>query len=228
MTMSSVSPVWPEVQPRVATAAGSISKSVAASVALLMALAGCGSTQPERTWLSLPLELGSPSTSTTATTALTPTPPSRALPPIRLLRVQIPEYLQSNHVRYRDSASTLAEWPGVRWAERLEMALTRQLGLQLHELGEAGWICEDPCHTQSEGGNLQVSYAALDFDRAQARLHARALWTLTPAPGSAGTLQQGQLRLSEAVREDSPAGQAAAMAQVNAAVARNIAQQLRP
>ena len=228
MTMSSDSPVWPEVQPRVATAAGSISKSVAASVALLMALAGCGSTQPERTWLSLPLELGAPSTSTTAPTALTPTPPSRALPPIRLLRVQIPEYLQSNHVRYRDSASTLAEWPGVRWAERLEMALTRQLGLQLHELGEAGWICEDPCHTQSEGGNLQVSYAALDFDRAQARLHARALWTLTPAPGSAGTLQQGQLRLSEAVREDSPAGQAAAMAQVNAAVARNIAQQLRP
>lgn len=228
MTMSSVSPVWPEVQPRVATAAGSISKSIAASVALLMALAGCGSTQPERTWLSLPLELGSPSTSTTAPTALTPTPPSRALPPIRLLRVQIPEYLQSNHVRYRDSASTLAEWPGVRWAERLEMALTRQLGLQLHELGEAGWICEDPCHTQSEGGNLQVSYAAMDFDRAQARLHARALWTLSPAPGSAGTLQQGQLRLSEAVREDSPAGQAAAMAQVNAAVARNIAQQLRP
>lgn len=228
MTMSSVSPVWPEVQPRVATAAGSISKSVAASVALLMALAGCGSTQPERTWLSLPLELGAPSTSTTATTALTPTPPSRALPPIRLLRVQIPEYLQSNHVRYRDSASTLAEWPGVRWAERLEMALTRQLGLQLHELGEAGWICEDPCHTQSEGGNLQVSYAAMDFDRAQARLHARALWTLSPAPGSAGTLQQGQLRLSEAVREDSPAGQAAAMAQVNAAVARSIAQQLRP
>lgn len=228
MTMSSVSPVWREVQPRVATAAGSISKSVAASVALLMALAGCGSTQPERTWLSLPLELGAPSTSTTATTALTPTPPSRALPPIRLLRVQIPEYLQSNHVRYRDSASTLAEWPGVRWAERLEMALTRQLGLQLHELGEAGWICEDPCHTQSEGGNLQVSYAAMDFDRAQARLHARALWTLSPAPGSAGTLQQGQLRLSEAVREDSPAGQAAAMAQVNAAVARNIAQQLRP
>lgn len=228
MTMSSVSPVWPEVQPRVASAAGSISKSVAASVALLMALAGCGSAQPERTWLSLPLELGSPSTSTTATTALTPTPPSRALQPIRLLRVQIPEYLQSNHVRYRDSASTLAEWPGVRWAERLEMALTRQLGLQLHELGEAGWICEDPCHTQSEGGNLQVSYAAMDFDRAQARLHARALWTLSPAPGSAGTLQQGQLRLSEAVREDSPAGQAAAMAQVNAAVARSIAQQLRP
>lgn len=228
MTMSSVSPVWPEVQPRVASAAGSISKSIAASVALLMALAGCGSTQPERTWLSLPLELGAPSTSTTAPTALTPTPPSRALPPIRLLRVQIPEYLQSNHVRYRDSASTLAEWPGVRWAERLEMALTRQLGLQLHELGEAGWICEDPCHTQSEGGNLQVSYAAMDFDRAQARLHARALWTLSPAPGSAGTLQQGQLRLSEAVREDSPAGQAAAMAQVNAAVARSIAQQLRP
>lgn len=228
MTMSSVSPVWSEVQPRVASAAGSISKSIAASVALLMALAGCGSTQPERTWLSLPLELGSPSTSTTAPTALTPTPPSRALPPIRLLRVQIPEYLQSNHVRYRDSASTLAEWPGVRWAERLEMALTRQLGLQLHELGEAGWICEDPCHAQSEGGNLQVSYAALDFHRAQARLHARALWTLTPAPGSAGTLQQGQLRLSEAVREDSPAGQAAAMAQVNAAVARSIAQQLRP
>ena len=227
MTMPSVSPLRRDAQPRVSSMKGPLARSVAASVVVLIALAGCASAPPDRSWLSLPLELGNPSTGTTAASTAAALS-TKAAAPIRLLRVQIPEYLQSNHVRYRDSASTLAEWPGVRWAERLEMGLTRHLGLQLHELGEAGWICDEPCHSQPEGGNLQVSYAALDFDRTQARLHAYALWTLTPAPGSASATHQGQLRLSEVVREDSPAGQAAAMAQVNAAVARGIAQQLRP
>ena len=153
---------------------------------------------------------------------------ARATPQIRLQRVQIPEYLQSNRVRFRDSAATLAEWPGVRWAERLEIGLTRHLGLQLAELGQAGWICADPCSTVPAGGSLQLNYVMLDHDRPAARLHALAQWTLIPPPGSASAPRQGQRRWSEAVLEDTPAGQAAAMARVNAAIARDIAQQLRP
>lgn len=203
----------------------------ATSIALCAALAGCASAPPERSWLSLPLDA-----SLSATPAPTSPPASsvaaasaaRTTPQIRLQRVQIPEYLQSTRVRYRDSAATLAEWPGVRWAERLEIGLTRHLGLQLAGLGQVGWICADPCNTVPAGGSVQLNYVVLDHDRPAALLHALAQWTLMPPPGSTVAPRQGQLRWSEAVLEDTPAGQAAAMARVNAAIARDIAQQLRP
>lgn len=218
MTMRTVSPAWRDALPKVAC------------VALCVALVGCASAPQERRWLSLPLDAPpsaaaptSPSVSSVAGASA-----ARATPQIRLQRVQIPEYLQSNRVRFRDSAATLAEWPGVRWAERLEIGLTRHLGLQLAGLGQAGWICADPCSTVPAGGSLQLNYVMLDHDRPAARLHALAQWTLIPPPGSASAPRQGQRRWSEAVLEDTPAGQAAAMARVNAAIARDIAQQLRP
>jgi uncharacterized lipoprotein YmbA len=154
-------------------------------------------------------------------------PAPRGTPQLRLLRVQIPEYLQSNRVRFRDSAATLAEWPGVRWAERVEIGLTRHLAAQLNGLVGAGAVCEDACPVTPSVGHLQVSFVVLDFDRPQARLHAQVNWALTPTPGSASTPRQGQVRWTEPVQEDSPAGQAAAMARANAAVARELAQQLR-
>jgi uncharacterized lipoprotein YmbA len=208
VTMRTVSPAWRDALPKVAC------------VALCVALVGCASAPQERRWLSLPLDVSLPTASAPATT--------HAIPKLRLQRVQIPEYLQSNRVRFRDSAATLAEWPGVRWAERLEIGLTRHLGLQLAELGQAGWICAEPCNTVPAGGSLQLNYVMLDHDRPAARLHALAQWTLIPPPGSASAPRQGQRRWSEAVLEDTPAGQAAAMARVNAAIARDIAQQLRP
>lgn len=200
----------------------------AIAVGLAATLAGCASAPPERSWLSLPVESGTVSASTAASAPATGTTPApRGTPQLRLLRVQIPEYLQSNRVRYRDSAATLAEWRGVRWAERVEIGLTRHLGAQLNGLMGAGAVCEDACHVTPSTGHLQVSFVALDFDRPQARVHAQVNWALTPAPGSASAPRQGQVRCTEAVQEDSPAGQAAAMARVNAAVARELAQQLR-
>ena len=192
----------------------------ALTVALAVSLAGCASPPPERTWLSLPQAL-----SAGAATASSPSP--RATPLLRLVRVQVPEYLQSNRVRYRDSAATLAEWPGVRWAERIEIGLTRHLSAQLNEQLGAGSVCDDACNAVPEAGNLQVSYAALDHDRPRSQLQAQVIWTLTPSPGSASSPRQGQVSVNEAVQDNSPAGQAAAMAQVSTAVARDIAQQLR-
>lgn len=183
-------------------------------------LAGCASTPPERTWLSLPLEMN-PVTSGASGSAS-----ARTTPQLRLVRVQIPEYLQSNHVRFRDSAATLAEWPGVRWAERVEIGLTRHLAAQLNSVAGAGSVCEEACNAPPSVGTLQVSFMALDHDRPHARLHAQVSWALTPAAGSASAPRQGQLTVTEAVQEDSPAGQAAAMARVNALIARDIAQQL--
>src|SRR5574343_1046920 len=142
-------------------------------MALGMTLAGCGSSPPERSWLSLPLD-ASPATppapapadegaSTPVTTRIAP----RGTPQLRLLRVQIPEYLQSNRVRYRDSPATMAEWPGVRWAERVEIGLTRHLAEQLNGLVGTGTVCDDACHATPNVSNLQVSYIALDHDRPQ-------------------------------------------------------------
>lgn len=200
----------------------------ALAVGLAATLAGCASAPPEHRWLSLPVESGGVSASTAASAPANVTMPApRGTPQLRLLRVQIPEYLQSNRVRYRDSAATLAEWRGVRWAERVEIGLTRHLGAQLNGLMGAGAVCEGACHVTPSAGNLQVSFVTLDFDRPQARVQAQMNWTLTPAPGSASAPRQGQVRWTEAVLEDSPAGQAAAMARVNAAVAREMAQQLR-
>ena len=191
-------------------------------------LAGCASAPPERTWLSLPLETSSTSPTTVASAPNGITAPvPRGTPQLRLLRVQIPEYLQSNRVRFRDSATTLAEWSGVRWAERIEMGLTRHLGAQLNGVAGTGAVCEDTCNATPSMGNLQVSFVVLDHDRPQARLHAQVNWALTPAPGSTSTPRQGQMRWTEPVQEDSPAGQAAAMARVNAVIAREVAQQLR-
>lgn len=213
MTMRTVSPAWRDALPKVAC------------VALCVALVGCASAPPDRRWLSLPLDASLPAATASSVSAASD---ARAIPQIRLQRVQIPEYLQSNRVRFRTSAATLAEWPGVRWAERLEIGLTRHLGLQLEGPGQAGWLCAEPCSTVPAGGSLQLNYVVLDHDRPAARLHALAQWILTPPPGSASTPRQGQWRGSEAVLEDSPAGQAAALARVNAAIARDIAQRLRP
>jgi uncharacterized lipoprotein YmbA len=46
-------------------------------------------------------------------------------------RVRVPEYLQSTQVRFRDAPHVLAEWPNVRWAERLEVNLGRHLSQHL-------------------------------------------------------------------------------------------------
>lgn len=146
MTMRTVSPAWRDALPKVAC------------VALCVALVGCASAPQERRWLSLPLDAppsaaaptSAPASSVAAASA------ARATPQIRLQRVQIPEYLQSNRVRFRDSAATLAEWPGVRWAERPEIGLTRHLGLQLAELGQAGWICADPLPTDAASFKARV------------------------------------------------------------------------
>lgn len=229
MTMQAVSPSHRQARPGRAFSACVLPLCMA----LGMTLAGCGSSPPERSWLSLPLD-ASPATplapapadegaSTPVTTRIAP----RGTPQLRLLRVQIPEYLQSNRVRYRDSPATMAEWPGVRWAERVEIGLTRHLAEQLNGLVGTGTVCDDACHATPNVGNLQVSYVALDHDRPQARLRAQVNWALTPTAGSAATPRQGQVRWTEPVPEDSPTGQAAAMARANAALARELAQQLR-
>ena len=206
MTMQAVSPARRKTQPGRAFKACCLPLCVA----LGMTLAGCASTPPERSWLSLPLD-ASPAT------PLAPAPTNEgASTPVA-----------TGIVSRGTPQLRLAEWPGVRWAERVEIGLTRHLAEQLNGLVGTGTVCDDACHATPNVGNLQVSYVALDHDRPQARLHAQVNWALTPTPGSAATPRQGLVRWTEPVQEDSPTGQAAAMARANAAIARELAQQLR-
>jgi uncharacterized lipoprotein YmbA len=136
-------------------------------------LAGCASAPPERTWLSLPLETSSASPTTVASAPNGITAPvPRGTPQLRLLRVQIPEYLQSNRVRFRDSATTLAEWSGVRWAERIEMGLTRHLGAQLNGVAGTGAVCEDTCNAQALSSRLTDTGCGVRSSCAK-KLHAQ-------------------------------------------------------
>ncbi len=141
-------------------------------------------------------------------------------------RVQIPEYLQSVHVRFRDSAQSLSEWPAARWAERPEVSLTRHLTQTLNTVLPAGSACDTNCVGAPSALSLNVSYQALDAVREAHRLDAQISWWLTPASGGEAIGGMHQLNLSEPLGDDTPAGQADAMARVNAQLARQIAAQI--
>ncbi|WP_374320107.1 membrane integrity-associated transporter subunit PqiC [Aquabacterium sp.] len=182
---------------------------------LPLALAGCASAPPATTLLALP-SLSAPTTSTTA--------PATPLWAVR--RVKIPEYLQATQVRYRDTDSTLAEWPQARWAERLEIGLSRHLLQSLQAQLGTGAVCESVCSTSADGGELVVDYLSLDYRPATGMLQAQVSWRLIPAAAGKAP-RSGQLQLSEAVNPASAAGQAAAMGRLNAALAQQLAALMR-
>lgn len=190
----------------------------------LSLLSGCGHRPHGLTLLALPID--QPDTHVAApTTALAST---SATGPIVLRRVHIPEYLQSNHVRFRNSAETLSEWPDTRWAERLEVSLTRHLHKQLGSLLPAGVLCDTHCPDTASAATLQVNYQTLDYLRPRGLLQAQVSWSLTPPPGTTLPARQGHFSLSEPVSIDSAAGQAAAMARLNARLVQQVAQGLAP
>ena len=182
-------------------------------------LSGCAGRSPAVMLLSLPLD---------APMASTPTAPPSSAPTVVVRRVQIPEYLQSIQVRYRSSAQTLAEWPSTRWAERLEVSLTRHLSQQLNARLPAGSACDTSCNGSTPTYTLQVSYGVLDHVRSQGLMQAQVSWVLTPTAGNTQAPKTGQLTLSESVQSDDAPGQAAAMAKLNAQLASQIAPYLKP
>ena len=191
----------------------------------LSLLAGCSNRPHGLTLLALPTDPPDAQVVAPATTARGNTP---AAANIVLRRVQIPEYLQSNHVRFRNSAETLSEWPDTRWAERLEVSLTRHLLQQLGSLLPAGVLCDTHCPDTARAASLQVNYQALDYLRHRGLLQAQVSWSLTPASGTTLPARQGHFSLSEPVTTDSAAGQAAAMARLNARLVQQVAQGLAP
>ena len=177
-----------------------------------LALAAC-STRPPSTLLVLPAAKPPP------TTGMTTTPAGVML----VRRVALPEHVMSRHVRYRAEASTLAEWPSVVWAERIEVAVTREFMSELRTAMPAWTLCEPGCAAAAVNptSTLQVELAPLDFIRAQGRLKAQARVTLQPPTGSAHQLV---LDFDIAASADTPQAHAEALAELLRQMATSVAQ----
>lgn len=178
-------------------------------------LIGCGSAPPTpTTWLALPAVTAGAdhSDSTSATT-----------PWVVVQRLRVPEYLQTTALRYRDGLNSFAEWPQARWAERVEVNLTRHLAQSLQAL-RPGWRwCEAPCSAPG-AGTVQVSYQSLEIQRAAGEVVAVVQWHLQP-PGPRvpeGGGLQGQWQHRQAIDGDTPEAQVAALARINKALAESL------
>jgi uncharacterized lipoprotein YmbA len=137
-------------------------------------------------------------------------------------RVALPEHVMSRQVRYRAEASTLAELPGVVWAERIEVAVTREFMSELRSAMPAWTLCEPGCAAAAVSASsvLQVELAPLDFIRAQGRLKAQARVTLQPPAGSAHQLV---LDFDIAAGADTPQAHAQALAELLRELAAKVA-----
>uniref|UniRef100_UPI0039EE1353 PqiC family protein n=1 Tax=Bordetella sputigena TaxID=1416810 RepID=UPI0039EE1353 len=100
-------------------------------------------------------------------------------------RLELPEYMVTRRVRYRDDASTLAEWPNTYWAERIEISTAREFHAALRAALPAWQLCEERCSNQTLSLSLRLRVDRLDYVRSERRLHATvdiALWSAGTAP----------------------------------------------
>jgi uncharacterized lipoprotein YmbA len=191
----------------------------ALSIAVVLVLAGCASKDPP------PLLLTLPSSALQAAPAAAPPTPSRTLV---LRRVGLPEYLLSRRVRYRDSASSLADWPHTWWAERIEVGVTREMTAALRARLPGWTVCEGTCGDGSPGDVvLHIEFQTLDFVRGSAAGSAR-LQALALASASRGdtTLWRAEQRAARDAA-DTPRAHANAIGEAVQLVADGVASRVR-
>ena len=177
-------------------------------LAAALALGACAAPRPPATLLTLP-----PSVPLASSPAA---PLDARAPTLALRRVGLPEYLLARRVRYRADAATLADWPDTYWAERIEVAASREFSAALRA-ALPGWsICEADCAERTPVLALQVELGALDAVRPARRLQARARWVVsTVGTGSATTAQLTQEQgFDLPMAADTPQAQAQAMTEL--------------
>jgi uncharacterized lipoprotein YmbA len=199
-------------------------------------LTGCASS-PAARLLSLPLP-----TQATPGEADAALPHEATMPPcgqpatsrvLSVRRINIPEYLQTSKVRFRQADSVMGEWPNTAWAERLEVGLSDHLIMRLR-LALPGWtVCDRSCPSAASAASasiLTLDLAPLDYVRAQNQLRAEARWQLD-APSDKGHPGRHMTRSSRAiaipVQPDSAPGHAAALGKVLDELTQDIAPVVR-
>lgn len=196
------------------------SAALAAAAALL--LSACAGPVKSPLLLTLPAPAGA-----AAAVSAAPALPGASAPVLVLRRVGLPEYLLSHRVRYRDAASTLAEWPDTVWAERIEVGVTRALSDALRRRLPGWTVCEGACADGASGtAVLRVDLMPLDLLRPQHRLQGTAR-----ASVAVGTETRPRWSLTQALdvpaAADTPQGHATALAQALDELASAVAQRLQ-
>jgi uncharacterized lipoprotein YmbA len=189
----------------------------------LTALGACASADPPPLLLTLP-------SSALLVLQTAPTAPASPAQQRTLVvrRVGLPEYLQSRRVRFRDSASSLADWPHTWWAERIEIGVTREMTEALRARLPDWTVCEAACADGSRGDMvLHIDFQALDFIRpgsGSARLQAMALADVTRGDA---TLWRAEQRFALEAAADTPRAHAGAISDALRRVADALAPRVR-
>lgn len=95
-------------------------------------------------------------------------------------RLELPEYLLVQRMRYRTDNSTLAEWPNTQWAERIEVGIAREFNNALRRHLPGWQVCEANCAERPPAISLQVRVTRMDYVRSERRLYAGvrlSLWS---------------------------------------------------
>lgn len=183
------------------------------ALTLATLLAACAAPAPQTTLLTLPPRLSAAPDA--------PLDPTRVL---QLARLSIPEYLTARSARYRADDNTLAPWPATVWAERLEVALTRDLAAALRPRLPGWQVCDDHCPA-TPSHRLSVTLNALEHQRTARTLQAQARWSWQAI--AAHTSTAGQRSSALPVAADTAQAGAAAMAVWIDQLAEQIAQQIK-
>lgn len=189
--------------------------AIAAAAAVL---ASCASNAPPSVLLTLPSAAGAPASAAA--------PKEGAGRVLVVRRVGIPEYLQTRRVRYRAQDSVVENWPGVYWAERLEVGVSRELAAALREALPGWTICEASCTQGEAEWSLSLELRPLDFVRARRELLGHARWTVVrmrPSPSVAWT---GEHREAVPASADTPQAHARAITELLQGLARTLADRL--
>ena len=207
--------------------------SMAGATALLLAglLAGCASAPPSATLLALP-SLGAPGASgtasagagATATAAVPPDAAPLAAPVLIVRRPVLPEYLLARRVRFRVSDTVVDDWPGVFWAERIEVALTRELTAALRAQLPGWTLCEAECTAggvEPRARTLRLEFAPLDYRRDRRELFTEVRAVLQDANGT--LRQRTERRYTLQTTADTPQAHAAVLGELLRRVAEDVA-----
>jgi uncharacterized lipoprotein YmbA len=196
-------------------------------------LMGCQSRPPNHL-LTLPL----PAATSQPWAARLPAGRAPDAPVLAVRRVGLPEHHQDSQVRYREGASTVAHWPDVNWADRLDVTLTEHLAMRLRGALPGWTVCVRTCPTTAPTLVLRVDLSPFDVQMPEAMLRAGVHWWLdAPSraaapvnPGVASPRLDGQGRAVHTipVQPRTPAGQAAAMATVLDRLSAEVADALTP
>jgi uncharacterized lipoprotein YmbA len=191
------------------------------SIAAALLLTACASKDPP------PLLLTLPSSALQAAPAAAAAAPDATARTLVLRRVGLPEYLLSRRVRYRDSASSLADWPHTWWAERIEVGVTREMSEALRARLPGWTVCEGTCADGAPGDMvLRIDFQALDFVRGgagSARLQALALVSASRGDATLWRAEQGVVRDAA----DTPRAHASAIGEAVTTVADSVARRVR-